>query len=240
MARPPRRNDGTRPVHVFANAVAGDVLFPDDGACAMFWEALGTAANAHGVRISQLCLMSTHYHLLAQGNADALSAAVQRAHGRLAWYRNRGDRRRGTLFARRYAVLPIVDPRHLANVVRYVPRNPVKAGLCDVPGAWRWSTHRALAGIEAPPEWLDCADALRISGFLDSRSYRRFVETDDQIDAPPLNADALLTYRIRRLAEGGMGDRVIAENLGVTLRRVRSALRDSGIEWHRTCGNVLT
>ena len=129
MARPPRRNDGSRPVHVIANAVAGDVLFPDGDACAMFWDAVGASAVAHGVRIGQLCLMSTHYHLLAQADADALAAALKQAHGKLAWYRNHGDRRRGTLFARRYGVIPIADPRHLANVVRYIPRNPVNAGV---------------------------------------------------------------------------------------------------------------
>ena len=239
MARPPRRNDGTHPVHVLANAVAGDVLFPDDGAFAMFWDALGASATAHGVRVGQLCLMSTHYHLLAQGEAEALAAAIQRAHGKLAWYRNHGDRRRGTLFARRYAVIPIADPGHLANVVRYIPKNPVKAGLCDGPGAWRWSTHRVLAGLETPPPWFDRADALRVAGFFDSRTYRRFVENEGDFTDPPLSSEDLLTYRIRRLAEGGMGDRVIAASLDISLRRVRAALRDSGIEWHRTCG-VLT
>jgi hypothetical protein len=34
----------------------------------------------------------------------------------------------------------IRDEKHLAAVIDYIHDNPVKAGLCDQPEKWRWSS----------------------------------------------------------------------------------------------------
>jgi putative transposase len=47
---------------------------------------------------------------------------------------------------------------------RYVARNPVRAGLCAEPRNWRWSSYRALIGLERPPIFLDVRGALAAFG----------------------------------------------------------------------------
>ena len=39
--------------------------------------------------------------------------------------------------------------------------NPVKAGLCRRPEEWRWSSYRAIAGIDPGPPWLEVDFARR-------------------------------------------------------------------------------
>jgi hypothetical protein len=52
----------------------------------------------------------------------------------------------GHLFQRRYADGIILADEHLREVVRYIPLNPVRAGLCKRPEDWPWSSCRATLG----------------------------------------------------------------------------------------------
>jgi putative transposase len=36
-----------------------------------------------------------------------------------------------------------MDDEHLLAAVRYVEMNPVRAGLCDDPSQWKWSSYHA-------------------------------------------------------------------------------------------------
>ncbi|MGI9117804.1 MAG: transposase [Gaiellales bacterium] len=230
MSRPRRHDHGARPLHVVARAVARDVLFPDPSAFSMFWTALGEQAREHDVTIGQICLMTNHYHLLVRGHPDDLAETLKMTHGRLAWLRNKDDQRRGRVFGRRYDVFPIDGVRHHARVVRYIPHNPVAAGMCDDPAGWKWSTHRILAGHEPPPDWLDLPAALRLAGFFDSRSYERLVLRDTPLEIPPMTTHELMTHRICTMAADGAPEEVIEQTLGVSARRIRSTTKAAGIE----------
>jgi REP-associated tyrosine transposase len=48
--------------------------------------------------------------------------------------------RRGSLFEQRYSDTPIRDEEHLAQTVRYVWANPVRAGMVECVEDWPWST----------------------------------------------------------------------------------------------------
>lgn len=43
---------------------------------------------------------------------------------------------------------------YLLELARYVVLNPVRANLVIEPGAWAWSSYRAMIGAEAAPQWL--------------------------------------------------------------------------------------
>ena len=59
--------------------------------------------------------------------------------------------------------------------MRYIALNPVRAGLATTPAAWRWSSHRAMAGLAAPPRWLARDRTLRLFGPDGADAYVRFV-----------------------------------------------------------------
>lgn len=59
---------------------------------------------------------------------------------------NRRHARVGHLFQGRYRARVVQADAHLLSAVRYILRNPVRAGLCHDPGEWRWSSHREALG----------------------------------------------------------------------------------------------
>ncbi|MDX6521600.1 MAG: REP-associated tyrosine transposase, partial [Gaiellales bacterium] len=66
----------------------------------------------------------------------------------------------------------------LLEVVRHLPLNPVRAGLCQHPAQWRWSSHRAYTGTTRSPRYLTTGRVLAL--FDDDptrarRQYARFV-----------------------------------------------------------------
>ena len=54
----------------------------------------------------------------------------------------------GPLYQGRFKSFPIQEDDHLWAVLRYVERNPLRAGLVDEAEAWRWSSlwHRVQGG----------------------------------------------------------------------------------------------
>lgn len=50
----------------------------------------------------------------------------------------------------------IPDTHHLKRQLRYVALNPCRAGLCQDPLSWPWSTHRELVGAVAHP-WISAS-----------------------------------------------------------------------------------
>lgn len=229
MSRRRRIDHGNCPLHVIARGVAGDSLFPNPQAWSLFWNEFGLQAQEFGVSIGHVCLMRTHYHLLVRASPEALANALHRTHSKLAWLRNVDDQRRGTVFGRRYQVIPIDNAKHLLSVARYIPNNPVKARLVHDPSDWHWSTHRFLAGREPAPEWFDVKTALRMVAFFSPRSYERWVLSDSPLALPPMNERELLDYRICSLAEWGMPNAEIADRLNLSERTVQRRIAASAL-----------
>ncbi len=214
---------------MIARCVAEDTLFPDWDSSRVFWNRFGSLAQEHEVSIGHICLMRTHYHLLVRAQPEALAKLLQLTHGKLAWHRNRDGQRRGTLFGRRYDVIPIESARHLLSVARYIPLNPVKAKAVADPRGWHWSTHRFLAGHVRPPDWYDVKAALRMVSFFDSRSYERWVLSETPLELPPMTQRELMDFRICELADYGMGKEEIAAVLHLGARRVRNVIGASAL-----------
>jgi putative transposase len=83
--------------------------------------------------------MTTHYHLILEARTEQLSTGMQLLNGRYALGFNRRHGRYGALFAERYSIRVVESEEHLFEACAYVVLNPVKAGLCDYAGQWRWS-----------------------------------------------------------------------------------------------------
>ncbi len=91
------------------------------------------------------CLMSNHYHLLIETPEPNIANGMQWLNSTYAHRFNEKYERIGHLFQRRYARRLIVDDEHLREVIRYIPLNPVRAGLCKRPEDWPWSSYRATS-----------------------------------------------------------------------------------------------
>jgi REP element-mobilizing transposase RayT len=107
---------------------------------------IGRAKRRYGWKVHAYCLMSNHYHLLTETPEPNIAAGMQWLNSTYAHRFNEKYERIGHLFQRRYADGIILTDEHLREVIRYIPLNPVRAGLCKRPEDWPWSSCRATLG----------------------------------------------------------------------------------------------
>jgi putative transposase len=124
------------------------------------------------------CLMPNHLHLLMERRQDPISRIMQMLLAGYSRYYNRRNRRVGHLFQGRYRSILCQSDRYLAELVRYIHLNPVRANLVRDPSAFRYSSHRAYLG-EEESGFLDVEPLLRHFGAtkkLARKRYRAFVK----------------------------------------------------------------
>ena len=100
----------------------------------------------HSCSLVGYCLMSNHVHLIAvPGRANSLPIVLRDAHGRYATYLNGRQAASGHVWQGRYYSCPL-DRTHLWTALRYVERNPVRAGMVARPDEYPWSSAAAHCG----------------------------------------------------------------------------------------------
>jgi len=104
---------------------------------------LSEAAEKAGSQIWCYCLMPNHVHIIiVPSHQDGLRATFADAHRRYTGYINARMRVTGHLWQGRFGSV-VMDEEHLANAVRYVSLNPVRAKLVDKASGWPWSSVKA-------------------------------------------------------------------------------------------------
>jgi putative transposase len=125
------------------------------------------------------CLLTTHYHLLIRTPEADLASGMQEINSCYGREFNRRYGLEGHVFFRRYHSVMIEREGHLLELGRYVPTNPVRAGLCPRAEDWPWSSYPAHLGLCPPAPFLSPGWLLELFG-RDPRSararYRAFVE----------------------------------------------------------------
>lgn len=110
---------------------------------------LAEEARRAGVQFLSWCLMTNHVHFVViPEKADSLARTFGEAHRKYTRMRNFQEGVRGYLFQGRFGSC-VLDENHLLAAVRYVERNPVKAGIVSHTRDYRWSSARFHLGIEA-------------------------------------------------------------------------------------------
>src|SRR5262245_12714084 len=106
--------------------------------------------------------MPNHWHLVVWPEADGeLSRHLHwltLTHTQ-RWHAHRHTTGTGPLYQGRFKSFPVQADDHYFTVLRYVERNPLRAGLVERSADWRWSSlwHR---GQRTRPAWL-CGDGPR-------------------------------------------------------------------------------
>jgi putative transposase len=121
-------------------------IFNSDEDRTTLLKVIGSVKRRYGWKVHAYCLMTNHYHLLTETPEPNIGAGMQCLNSTYAHRFNEKYDRIGHLFQRRYADGIILTDEHLREVIRYIPLNPVRAGLCKRPEDWRWSSCRAILG----------------------------------------------------------------------------------------------
>jgi putative transposase len=206
MARPLRLCLPDAIYHVIARGNAGGPIYRDDLDREHFLASLADAVERYSWRCHAYCLMTTHYHLVVQTLAN-LPSGMRQLNGSHATRYNRRNDRRGHVFEGRYRSTLVDGAQYLLAVSRYVVLNPVRAGICDHPEEWPWSSYRATAGLSPVPSFLTVGAILgELGDTLPSAqaAYREFVAA---------GIDDALAERVR--GERLVGEGFLRERFGI-------------------------
>lgn len=151
-----------------------DIFFdPDDR---RRWEALiGQGIRKYAHRIHAYCWMTNHVHLAVQCHTNPLSRFMGFVASSYARWTNKKLNRSGHLFERRHRAILVQQDSYLQELLRYIHRNPLRAGIVHKLEDYPWSSHQAYVTGRAPV-WLTTEWALATFGTDLASARRRYAE----------------------------------------------------------------
>ncbi len=129
--------------HVLNRGVGRRGLFSQEKDYAAFEGLLEQTHQSRPMRIGAYCLMPNHWHLVLWPERDGdLAAFMQQLttkHVR-RWQLHRRRVGYGHVYQSRYKSFPVEEEEYFYQLVRYVERNALRAGLAERAEGWKWSS----------------------------------------------------------------------------------------------------
>jgi putative transposase len=163
------------PHHITQRGNNRATVFFDDEDRRTYLRLLAKYSALYDVRLWAYCLMDNHVHLLAvPATEQGLARGIGLTNQVYTQYLNRKRAQSGRVWQNRFHSCVVGDDRYLWEVVRYIERNPLQAGLANRAKDYPWSSAKAhLTGKEdellAAPSWLEPAQKAEYSRFLASK-----------------------------------------------------------------------
>ncbi|MBW2057472.1 MAG: transposase [Deltaproteobacteria bacterium] len=176
MSRPLRIEYRDAWYHVLNRGRRGEVAFAGEGDYARFIDLLKEARDMWNLRIAAYCLMPNHYHLLVQTPEANISRCMRHIDGVYTQRFNRVHDCDGQVFRGRYRSILIEADAYLLQLVRYIHRNPVRAGLTQDPDGYTWSSHKGYLSADDGWKWLYKEYVLSMLSTHKSERLRRYCE----------------------------------------------------------------
>jgi len=129
------------PHHVVARSNRGVTIFHDNKDFLRFLAIMGTLKKRRKLKIWAFCLMSNHVHLLiVPENREDMIKYMQGLLVAYTQYYNDKYQTEGQLWRSKYFSSIVDHERYLWQVLRYIERNPVRAGLAEDPEEYPFSS----------------------------------------------------------------------------------------------------
>lgn len=197
MPRKPRKKSNTGIYHVVFRGINRQQIFEDDEDYERFLFLLKQYRENSGYQLYAYCLMPNHIHLLIKEGTEDLGQVFRRIGASFVYWYNLKYDRTGHLFQDRYKSEAVEDDAYLLTVVRYIHRNPVKAGLCREPEEYRYSS---LAEYEANT-LIDSASILGMTGREEFYRYQHICSDDMCLDIAEHEKKRLSDQEVKRMME---------------------------------------
>ena len=129
------------PHHVVARANRGDTVFHENEDFLRFLQIMATLKKRRNLKLWAFCLMSNHVHLLlVPYERDDLIKYMQGLLVSYTQYYNDKYQIEGQLWKSKYFSSIVDHEKYLWQVLRYIERNPVRAGLTQNPEDYPFSS----------------------------------------------------------------------------------------------------
>lgn len=176
MPRPLRIQYQNAIYHVMNRGQSRQKTFLSDEHYKKFLSLLKDCAERWQVEIHAFSLMPNHYHLLIQTPHGNLSRVMRHVNGLYTQWFNRLHGRDGPLFRGRYKSILVDEDAYLVELLRYIHRNPVEAGLVSDPEQHKWSGHRGYVKNLKDLGWLTTHRLMGCFGKTEKEARRKLRE----------------------------------------------------------------
>ena len=173
MPRMKREQSSTGIYHVVFRGINRQRIFEEDEDYERFLSLLKHYQQISEYSIYAYCLMPNHIHLLIKEGTEPLGQTFRRIGASFVYWYNLKYGRAGHLFQDRYKSEVVEDDGYLLTVVRYIHRNPVKAGLCREPEEYRYSS---FARYESDP----LIESSLVLGMTGRKEFFNYHHTDSK------------------------------------------------------------
>lgn len=182
MSRPLRIEYPGAWYHIMNRGRRGENIFESNKDRQIFIALLKESATLWNVRISAYCLMTTHYHILAQTQQGNLSRFMRHLNGVYTQRYNSVHGYDGQLFRGRFKSILIEEDSYLIELVRYIHRNPLRAGMVGTLDEYAWSSHQGYLSRSKTWAWLYkdfILTMLTVNHKQRKDAYLRFIEQEN-------------------------------------------------------------
>ncbi len=154
MSRPLRIEFPGAWYHVMNRGRRSEIIFSDKEDYSRFLDLLIEISEMWNANIAAYCLMSNHYHVLLQTPDGNISRCMRHLNGLYTQQYNRIHGFDGQLFRGRYKSILVCNDSHLLQMVRYIHKNPVKAGMVKEMPDYEWSSYKGYLSYSKKWKWL--------------------------------------------------------------------------------------
>jgi putative transposase len=169
------------PHHVTQRGNRREDVFRDDADRRHFLYLFARYIKRDHVDVWSYTLMTNHVHVIVvPDKKESLSSAMRDCLSDYALYFNKRYSYKGHLWLQRF-YSSVLDPDHLWNAVRYVERNPVRAGLVSQAENYPWSSAAFHCGLRRTDPLLS-GDSPLIGGMPDWSAWLQLDEQSGEFD----------------------------------------------------------
>jgi len=147
MPRTRRLKSETGIYHVVLRGINKQTIFEDEEDHEMFLQTLDQYKQMSGYKLLAYCLMGNHVHLLMKTENESLGQCFKRIGASYVYWYNMKYYRVGHLFQDRYKSEAVETDDYFKVVIRYIHRNPLKAGMVARLEDYTWSSYREYLGL---------------------------------------------------------------------------------------------
>lgn len=127
--------------HIMVRGVNKQLIFNDDKDRRMFIRLMYYYKTKLKCNIYAYCLMNNHVHILFEDKEFLISDFMRNITSVYAGEFNKKYKRVGHLFQDRFKSIYVYNDDYLLRLVRYIHRNPERAGICKTE-EYKWSSYK--------------------------------------------------------------------------------------------------
>jgi REP element-mobilizing transposase RayT len=118
----------------------GNKIFSGNKYKSQFLDYLEESAQKMKIRLFAYCVMDNHYHLVLENASGRLSDFQRLLNGQYGMYYRKMAGGKGYVFQGRFESTLIENDSYLIQSILYLLRNPVRAGIVQLPEHYLWSS----------------------------------------------------------------------------------------------------